>query len=53
MKYCLYIVIEENSQSEIHSESYKINPNLDSNYTFPIDLAREEILFGAESIRGV
>ena len=38
------------AHGEIFSESFESKPNLDYNYTFPIELAQNEIPFGAKSI---
>ena len=37
-------------QRKIFLETYQIKPNLDCNYTFPIDLTSNEILFDAKLI---
>ena len=46
--YCIEILEKLVQHTEFFSESCWIEPNLDCNYTFPIDLASNGFLFGAK-----
>ena len=39
------------TNTDLFSESYSIKRNLDSNYTFPIYLTPNRILYGAKSVK--
>ena len=43
----ILVKIRKNAQRESHSQSCSVKPNLDCNYTFPINLASNAIPFGA------
>jgi len=49
-KYICYFLLNISTHREFNFVSCNIKPNLDGNYTFPIDLAPNGFPFGAKSI---